>query len=204
MAITARRLSQSGARGRDLDVMVREQLGVIDGKLLRHPTIWGVNIVSHELPTALPAAGGLDRRSAQLVVYSAIIQSLERRGFEAALDIVTSTPTSPGKVTLHVRWVTSLASAELRATEELLRGHRLTPATRAGFFAGVGARPLPRHSLGPLAPPPAPAPAPPRRARSDAASDASSVSAASTASAASTDRGRPSAADIADLEKLVR
>lgn len=200
MAITARRLSQSGARGRDLDVMVREQLGVIDGKLLRHPTIWGVNIVSHELPTALPAAGGLDRRSAQLVVYSAIIQSLERRGFEAALDIVTSTPTSPGKVTLHVRWVTSLASAELRATEELLRGHRLTPATRAGFFAGVGARPLPRHSLGPLAPPPAP----PRRARSDAASDASSVSAASTASAASTDRGRPSAADIADLEKLVR
>lgn len=202
MAITARRLSQSGARGRDLDVMVREQLGVIDGKLLRHPTIWGVNIVSHELPTALPAAGGLDRRSAQLVVYSAIIQSLERRGFEAALDIVTSTPTSPGKVTLHVRWVTSLASAELRATEDLLRGHSLTPATRAGFFAGVGARPLPRHSLGPLAPPPAPAP--PRRARSDAASDASSVSAASTASAASTDRGRPSAADIADLEKLVR
>jgi hypothetical protein len=199
MAVTARRLSQSGARGRDLDVLVREQLEVIDGKLLRHPTIWGVNIVSYELPTALPV-GGLDRRSAQLVVYSAIIRSLKQRGFEPALEIVTSTPTSPGKVTLHIRWVTLLASTELRATDEFIRGHRLTAAARADFFAGKGARPLPRHSLGPLAPPPSGAPR--RASASDAASVASSVSAASSASAAS-GGGRPSAADIADLEKLV-
>ena len=35
MSVTAKQLSKSGARGKDLDAIVREQLQIVDDKLLR-------------------------------------------------------------------------------------------------------------------------------------------------------------------------
>ena len=64
MSVSAKQLSKSGARGKDLDAVVREHLQIIDDKLLKADRTWGRNVVTHDLPIVL-ALPGLDKKDAQ-------------------------------------------------------------------------------------------------------------------------------------------
>jgi hypothetical protein len=119
MSITAKRLSKSGARGKQMDAIIREQLQIIDDKMLRAERTWGRNVVTHDLPTNL-AMPGLDKRDAQRIVYSAIIRSLTKRGFEIRLLLEES------KSSLYAVWVTDLDTEEIQAMNQLLKGARIT------------------------------------------------------------------------------
>jgi hypothetical protein len=127
MSITARQLSKTGARGKDIDTIIRDQLQIIDEKLLHAERTWGRNVVSYDLPTNL-ALPGLEKRDAQRVVYSSIIRSLQRREFEVRLLLNTT------QTVLYVAWVTELNVEEIEAMNRLIHDARITPADLSVFL----------------------------------------------------------------------
>jgi len=139
MAVTAKQLSKSGARGRELDLIVREHLQIIDDRLLHSERSWGRNTLMYDLPVifALP---GLDKRDAQRIVYSAILRSLDKRGFETRILL------EPDRTALCIAWMTDLDVDEVEAMSALIRAKRVAGPDLEPFFAH-GALPAPRAAL---------------------------------------------------------
>lgn len=120
MSVTAKQLSKSGARGKDIDNLIREQIHLIDDRLLRAERTWGRNVVAHDLPTMF-GVPGLDKKDAQRIVYSAIIRSYDKRGFETRLLLETE------RSTLFLAWMTDLDVEEVAAMNALIRARRIKP-----------------------------------------------------------------------------
>ena len=140
MSVTAKHLKKSGARGKDLDAVVREHLRIIDEKLLKADRTWGRNVVSHDLPP-VPSLPGLDKKNAERIVYSAILRSLETRGFDARLLL------EPDNTTVYISWTTELAPTEVEAMNALIRARRIQPEALEDFVRRDG--PSPRSGPGP-------------------------------------------------------
>ena len=135
MSVTAKRLSTSGARGRELDAIVREHLQIIDDKLLHSERTWGRNTIIHDLPVnfVLP---GLQKPDAQRIVYSAILRSLDKRGFETRILLESD------RTAICIAWMTDLDSQEVEAMSALIRSKRVTGSELEPFLAH-GAVPAP-------------------------------------------------------------
>ena len=118
MSVTVKRLNKVSARGKVLDSIVRDHLQIIDDKLLKVDRKWGTNVVSHELPLNL-LIPGLDKKSAQLVVYSSIIRSLNKRGFGAKILL------EDDKTVLYIDWQTGLSDESLDAMGSLIKHSRI-------------------------------------------------------------------------------
>jgi hypothetical protein len=118
MAVTADQLSKTGARGKELDMIVREHLTIIDDRLLKADRTWGRNVVAYDLPIMIPLPG-LDKKDAQRIVYSAILRSLEKRKFEVRLLL------DHQKTTLYIAWMTDLDVEEVEAMNTLIRSKRI-------------------------------------------------------------------------------
>ncbi|GFR88312.1 hypothetical protein ElyMa_002514200 [Elysia marginata] len=127
MSITAEQLSRAGSQGKDLDAIVRNQLQIIDDRLQRADRVWGRNIVSHELPTVF-SLPGLEKKDAQRIVYTAIVRSLQDRGFGIRLLL------NANRTILFLEWVTSLNSEEVNAMNHLIRSVRIAPEDLEGFL----------------------------------------------------------------------
>lgn len=127
MSVTAKRLSKSGARGKEIDGLIREQLHIVDDKLVRAERTWGKNIVSYNLPTNL-ALPGLEKRDAQRIVYTAVVRSLKKRGFDVRLLLEEHVST------LYISWVTDLDTEEVQAMNQLLRTVRITRDKLSDFL----------------------------------------------------------------------
>ena len=138
MSVTAKKLSKSGARGKDLDAVVREHLQIIDDKLLKADRTWGRNVVTHNLPTMLTLPG-LDKKDAQRIVYSTILRSLDRRGFETRILL------EPDYTTVYIAWMTDLDIEEVEAMNALIRVKRVQREA-IGSFIQRGAAPAPRSA----------------------------------------------------------
>lgn len=151
MSVTAKKLSESGARGHELDGIIREHLQVIDNKLLHADRTWGRNTVIYDLPVVF-SLPGLDKRDAQRIVYSAIIRSLEKRGFETRILL------EERRCAICIAWMTDLDSSEVEAMSALIRSKRITSVELDPFLT-QGAVPAPNAvtsvRVG-VAPPPAP------------------------------------------------
>ncbi|MDE2097737.1 MAG: hypothetical protein KGL39_10850 [Patescibacteria group bacterium] len=130
MSLTAQQMSKKAARGRDVDAVVQEQLLMIDDKLSHHPVSWGRNVVPYELPTTPPLTN-LQKRDAQRVVYSQVIHSLEKRGFEVALEL------SKEKTMIYIAWVTVFNADELNEMNKTLQRCRISSEDVQGFLKGV-------------------------------------------------------------------
>jgi hypothetical protein len=118
MSVTAAQLSKTGARGKELDAIVREHLTIIDERLLKADRTWGRNVVSYDLPVSF-SIPGLDKKSAQRIIYSAILRSLGKRKFEVRILLETD------KTTLYIAWMTDLDVGEVEAMNALIRGRRI-------------------------------------------------------------------------------
>lgn len=114
MSVTAQQLSKSGAKGKEIDAVVREQLLIIDDKLQRAERTWGRNILAHDLATAFNFPG-LDKKDAQRIIYVAIIRSLEERGFTIRLLLEAE------RTVLFIEWVTDLNEGEVDAMNRLIQ-----------------------------------------------------------------------------------
>lgn len=126
MALTASGLSKSGARGHDIETFVRDQLAVIDEKLQRHERSWGRNVLKYDLPISF-SLPGLAKADAQLVIYSSIIQSLEKRGFETRILI------EQDLVQLAIAWETVFSEGEVDAMTRVVSNVRVDRKTLDAF-----------------------------------------------------------------------
>lgn len=118
MSLTAKQLSKSGGKGREIDGIVREQLRIIDDRLQRHERTWGRNILVCDLPYSF-AFPGLEKKDAQRVIYCAIMRSLLNRLFDVRILLI------PDRTTLYITWLTDLGEEEIRAMNKLIRHHRI-------------------------------------------------------------------------------
>lgn len=139
MSVSAKQLSKSGARGKDLDAVVREHLQIIDDKLLKADRTWGRNVVTHDLPIVL-ALPGLDKKDAQRIVYSTILRSLDRRGFETRILL------EPDFTRVYIAWMTDLDIEEVEAMNALIRAKRIQQDALETFVQR-GAAPAPRAAM---------------------------------------------------------
>jgi hypothetical protein len=130
MSVRADQLSKSGARSGDIDGIVREQLRIIDEKLLRHERIWGHNVVMFDLPTQL-SLPGLNLADAQRIVYAMIIRSIDERLFETRLLLNKETQ----KNTLFISWMTDLDATEVEAMNALISSKVIRAEEVADFIA---------------------------------------------------------------------
>jgi hypothetical protein len=138
MSVTAKQLSKSGARGKELDTFIREQVQIIDDRLQRADRMWGRNVVSVNLPVTF-SLPGLEKRDAQRIVYSAIIRSLDSRGFETKILL------EEDETILYVAWMTDLDVAEVAAMTALIKAKRLA-RPEVDAFVSKGAFSAPRSA----------------------------------------------------------
>jgi hypothetical protein len=115
MSVTAAQLSKSGAKGKELDATIEEHLSIIDDRLQKTTKTWGRNVMSYELPTSF-SFPGLDKRNAQSIIYTAIIRSLQGRGFVVRLRL----DPQPVRTFIYVEWVTDLSAEEVQAMKHLI------------------------------------------------------------------------------------
>ena len=128
MSVTAKQLSKSGAKGKDLDGIVREQLLIIDDHLQRADRTWGRNVIAHDLPTSF-SFPGLEKRDAQRIIYATIIRSLRERGFSVRLLLEVE------HTVLYIEWVTDLNAEEVDAMNCLIRQVRITSEEVEAYLA---------------------------------------------------------------------
>lgn len=134
MSITREKLSKSGAKSSDIEAIVRDQIRIIDEALMQHLRTWGRNTVEFLLPND-PGVRGLGVRDAQKLIYTQIMQSLEKRGFDVEIEI------SDKANYLYISWVTDLDPEEVKAMEKYIREHM-----RGQSYAAVASAPRPRPS----------------------------------------------------------
>ncbi len=132
MSVTAAQLSKSGARGKDLDAVVREQLLMIDDRLLRAERTWGRNVLRCDLPTNLTFPG-LNKKDAQRIIYSMIVRSLQDRGFGVRLLLQAEV------TALFLEWHTDLSTEEVDAMMRLIRQVIITADDVPAFLEQKGA-----------------------------------------------------------------
>jgi hypothetical protein len=118
MSVTSGQLNKNTSRKKDFDYIVREQLQLIDSKLLSTEQKWGKNIISHELPQNLQTSG-IKKIDAQRIVYSSIIRSLSDRGFTVKILIKKDC------ARLFVAWVTKLEQDEIEEMTNIINEHAL-------------------------------------------------------------------------------
>ena len=127
MSVTAKDLSSSGAKGRALDALVRDQLLLIDNRLRGAVTGWGRNLISVELPVHCTCPG-LNKRDTQRILYSTIVRSLQDRGFEVRLQLEGK------KTVLFIEWVADISREEIAAMNKLIHSVQIKPAEIGAYI----------------------------------------------------------------------
>jgi hypothetical protein len=120
MSITVKQMSELALKNKDMETMIKEQLQIIDDKLLHSDRGVGHNFITHSLPTNFIGITGLDKIDAQRIIYSTIIYSLEKRGFtiKIVLDEVSSI--------LYISWKSELDNQSIDSMNTIIRDRRIT------------------------------------------------------------------------------
>lgn len=87
MSLTVEALRKQGVSANHMDTVIRDNLNRIDKEIQSMPPHFGMNRFEIELPQYFPSLKGLEKSDQQRVVYSAIIDSLEKRGFTVGIII---------------------------------------------------------------------------------------------------------------------
>ncbi len=106
MSLNVKKLNRRAVNQRQIDAIVREQLGLVYAAVGRVPTRWGTNSVSFDLPQNL-AFSGLEKKDAQCVVYYGIVRQLTKDGYDVKIR------SSERKTTLVLEWTTGIPQDEL-------------------------------------------------------------------------------------------
>lgn len=120
MSVTVKQINELSLRNKDLDTIIKEQLQILDDKILHSDRAIGNNFVIHSLPTTMPNVIGIDRQDAQRIVYSSIICSLEKRGFSAKM-VLNSLST-----TLYISWKSELDNQSVETMNSIIRNNLIS------------------------------------------------------------------------------
>jgi hypothetical protein len=122
MSLKAEELSRANIDRHGFDRVIQAELLLIDSKLKDFKAVLGRNVLEHKI-SLVGVAKGADIAQVQRIVFTAIIRSLESRGFATRIRLDRD-PSSPSL--LYVAWRVELSRAELAAMDKLVSAHRLT------------------------------------------------------------------------------
>lgn len=120
MSVTVKQINEMCMKNKDLDTLVKEQLQIIDDKLLHSDRSLGNNCIVHGLPTTMPGIIGIDRQDAQRIVYSTIICSLEKRGFVVKIVLDDSS------TLLYISWKATLDNDSIKSMNTIIGKNLIT------------------------------------------------------------------------------
>ena len=113
--ITVSQLTRSTLKSKEVENMIKEQLFIIDEKLLKAKKSWGRNIVTHELPTIFTHISTGDRIDIQRFMYSTILKNLEKRGFDTKISLNSDT------TILYIAWVCEYSKEEMENMDIIIK-----------------------------------------------------------------------------------
>lgn len=120
MSVNVKQMNELCLKNKDLDTIIKEQLQIIDDKLLHSDRSIGNNCITHSLPTTMPGVVGIDRQDAQRIVYSSIICSLEKRGFTTKISL------SDSSTILYVSWKSEMDKESIDVMNSIIRNNRIS------------------------------------------------------------------------------
>ena len=111
--ITVSQISRAVLQGTVLNDIIREQLIIIDKKILGLAKQIGENELTYTLPVAFNTTA-TNTTDTKIMVYYHILKSLESRGYTVKLDLDNGAK-------LHIEWVIGLDRASIEGMEEYLQ-----------------------------------------------------------------------------------
>ena len=111
--ITVQQLSRSVLQGTVLNDIIREQLIIIDKKILGSAKQIGENKITYDLPVTFTL--NLHLYNTKIMVYFHIIKNLENRGYTVKLDL------EKNKARIHIEWVIGLDRSNIEDMEKYLQ-----------------------------------------------------------------------------------
>lgn len=120
MSVTAQQINELTLKNKNIDIIIKEQLQIIDDKLLHSRKFVGKNYITYDLPYNLPSIPGVNKSDLQKIIYTSIIVSLEKRGFivKILLENLVSV--------LYISWVTELNDNSVQTMNSILKHNRIT------------------------------------------------------------------------------
>ena len=147
---TAAAMGQTGWRGQAVREAQQDLLQQAVDRIKNHPTVWGRNVVTLSAPAVWPelARHNLDKKTAQVLVYSFVIDQLTADGYEVAADYQSQ------QTTFFIAWESDVSTDEYAAMMAVVERVRLRPGDD---FVRRGRLPAPHSASAALAgraPPP--------------------------------------------------
>jgi len=113
--LTVSQLTRSTLKSKEVENMIKEQLFIIDEKLLKTKKSWGRNVITHELPTMFTHISTGDRIDIQRFMYSTILKNLEKRGFDTKISLNSDT------TILYIAWVCEYSKEEMENMDIIIK-----------------------------------------------------------------------------------
>ena len=114
-----------------IETTVASQLDIIDQKILSHNMNWGRNVAQINMPENF-VMNKLEKADAQRVVYSKVIKSLKKRGF----DVRISLGRAGTGTTLFVAWMVGYREDEKEKMDDIIYENELQPNEVERWVAG--------------------------------------------------------------------
>ena len=112
--ITVQQISRSVLQGSVLNDIIREQLIIIDKKILGLAKQIGENKLTYDLPITFNTAP-TNTTDTKIMVYYHIIKNLESRGYTINLDLDNS------RARIHIEWIIGLDRSSIENMEQYLQ-----------------------------------------------------------------------------------
>lgn len=112
--LTAKQVSKSVLQGTILNDIVKEQLIIIDRKILNSPKPIGLNSVIYDLPITFMSTPS-NVTDTKIMVYYHILKNLEDRGYTVKLNVTNT------KAILTIEWTIGLENSHIRDMENYLQ-----------------------------------------------------------------------------------
>ena len=110
---TVSQINRAVMQGTVINDIVREQLLVVDKKILNSNKSIGENTIYYDLPVAFPNIT-TDRNDARILVYYNVLQSLEKRGFNVNIKL------SESQARLTIKWTIGVTPESMGEMEHYL------------------------------------------------------------------------------------
>uniref|UniRef100_A0A6C0LLL4 Uncharacterized protein n=1 Tax=viral metagenome TaxID=1070528 RepID=A0A6C0LLL4_9ZZZZ len=111
--VTVSQISRSVLAGTTLNDIVREQLFIIDKKIIAIKKNIGENVLVYNLPVTFPNLQS-ERTDSRIIIYTHILKSLEKRGFEVKIKL------SESQAIVTIKWTIGLSNEDLSTMERYL------------------------------------------------------------------------------------
>jgi hypothetical protein len=105
-----------------INVIVQSQLDIVNQKIMNHNANWGRNVIAVNLQDNF-VINKLEKIDAQRIIYSKMIKSLKKRGF----DVKIALGKNGGKTTLYVAWKVGYEKEECEQMNKLITDNEIYP-----------------------------------------------------------------------------